>query len=624
MGSRKSSAWSKIQPAAAPFIRYTQALAIWSTWLALHEGCESECIIVSSGEDRCPQAGFVMIRNSNKKGSSYKEFLHPLSPPSNNFIQPFFFLHLSVQVVVSFPHKQRLLIIVTMNRLGKLAFLFAAASLAVADSDVTQLTKDNFDEFVKENDLVLAEFFAPWCGHCKALAPEYEEAATTLKEKKIKLVKVDCTEEQSLCQTYGVEGYPTLKVFRGLDSISPYQGQRKSPAITSYMIKQSLPAVSELTKDNLEEFKTADKVVIVAYTDASDKANSELFGNVAEKLRDTYPFGSSTEAELAEAEGVTAPAIVMYKQFDEGKVVFTDKFDEEAIESWAKTSSTPLIGEVGPETYSGYMSAGIPLAYIFAKTPEEREELGNLLKPIAEKHRGVINFATIDASSFGAHAGNLNLKTDKFPAFAIQDTSKNQKFPFDQDKEITLDAITSFVDEFTSGDIEPSVKSEPIPETQDSPVTVVVAKSYEDIVLDDSKDVLIEFYAPWCGHCKALAPKYEELGGLYAKSEFKDKITIAKVDATANDVPDEIQGFPTIKLYPAGAKGEPITYSGSRTIEDLMKFISENGKYKASVSETAEEETPAPEESAESSEAPAAETDSADTAEKSEEPHDEL
>jgi len=67
-------------------------------------------------------------------------------------------------------------------------------------------------------------------GHCKALAPEYEEAATTLKEKNIKLAKVDCTEEADLCQSYGVEGYPTLKVFRGPDNVSPYSGARKAPA----------------------------------------------------------------------------------------------------------------------------------------------------------------------------------------------------------------------------------------------------------------------------------------------------------------------------------------------------------------------------------------------------------
>ena len=360
------------------------------------------------------------------------------------------------------------------------------------------------------------------------------------------------------------------------------------------MTKQSLPAVSILSKDTLEDFKTADKVVLVAYFAADDKTSNTTFTEVAEKLRDSYLFGATSDSDVAKAEDVSFPSIVLYKSFDEGKSIFSESYDLGAIETFAKTASIPLIGEVGPETYAGYMETGIPLAYIFAETEEERKKLADTLKPIAEKHRGKVSFATIDAKAFGAHAGNLNLKADQFPAFAIQDTVNNKKFPFDQDTAITEAAIGDCVEKFVSGKVEPSIKSEPIPE-QNGPVQIVVAKNYDDIVLDDSKDVLIEFYAPWCGHCKALAPKYDILGQLYVDQKFSDKVTIAKVDATLNDVPDEVQGFPTIKLYKAGDKKNPVTYSGSRSIEDLIKFVKENGNYQVEVhyeEETAEAQKP--------------------------------
>ena len=80
-----------------------------------------------------------------------------------------------------------------------------------------------------------------------------------------------------------------------------------------------------------------------------------------------------------------------------------------------------------------------------------------------------------------------------------------------------------------------------------------------------------------CGHCKNLAPKYEQLAASYAG--HSDKIVIAKCDATANDVPDDVRGFPTIKLYPAGKKNAPVEYSGDRSIESLVQFIKEKGTY---------------------------------------------
>jgi len=60
---------------------------------------------------------------------------------------------------------------------------------------------------------------------------------------------------------------------------------------------------------------------------------------------------------------------------------------------------------------------------------------------------------------------------------------------------------------------------------------------------------------------------------------YSDKVVIAKCDATANDIADDIRGFPTIKLYPAGKKDSPVEYSGDRSIESLIEFIKEKGTH---------------------------------------------
>ncbi|PLB50493.1 protein disulfide isomerase [Aspergillus steynii IBT 23096] len=506
-----------------------------------------------------------------------------------------------------------------LGLLGASAVVSAGDAQADVPSDVKSLTQDTFNDFIKEHDLVLAEFFAPWCGHCKALAPKYEEAASQLKDKNIPLVKIDCTEEEELCRDQGVEGYPTLKIFRGVDSSKPYQGARQTESLVSYMIKQSLPAVSSVNEENLEDTKTMDKIVVIGYFSSDDQAANDAFNALAEAQRDNYLFAATDDAAIAKAEGVEQPSLVLYKDFDEKKAIYTGEIEQDAVLTWVKTASTPLVGEIGPETYSSYITAGIPLAYIFAETSEEREKFTEDFKPIAEKHKGLINIATIDAKMFGAHAGNLNLDPQTFPAFAIQDPEKKAKYPYDQSKEITAKDVGKFIQDVLGGKVEPSIKSEPIPESQEGPVTVVVAHSYKELVVDNEKDVLLEFYAPWCGHCKALAPKYEELASLYADvPDLASKVTIAKIDATANDVPDSITGFPTIKLYPAGGKDAPVEYAGSRTVEDLVNFVKENGQHKVDALANTQEGGDATESPSASSEteAPAATDDKAD--------HDEL
>lgn len=95
-------------------------------------------------------------------------------------------------------------------------------------SDVVSLTQESFYNFIEKHDLVLANFYAPWCRYSKELAPKFEQAATELKTDNIPLVKVDCTLERELCSEFGIRGYPTLKVFRGLESVERYPGARRT------------------------------------------------------------------------------------------------------------------------------------------------------------------------------------------------------------------------------------------------------------------------------------------------------------------------------------------------------------------------------------------------------------
>jgi len=146
---------------------------------------------------------------------------------------------------------------------------------------------------------------------------------------------------------------------------------------------------------------------------------------------------------------------------------------------------------------------------------------------------------------------------------------------FKQEEAVTKDSFHKFVDGVLKGTVSATIKSEPVPEDNSGPVKTVVGSTFDQIVLDATKDVLVEFYAPWCGHCKSLAPKFDELGKMF---EADATAVIAKIDATANDSPADVQGFPTLILYPAGDKSNPINYEGERTVKAMAKWFNANGK----------------------------------------------
>ncbi|XP_057439045.1 probable protein disulfide-isomerase A6 [Lotus japonicus] len=235
-----------------------------------------------------------------------------------------------------------------------LAFLSTTAS---AD-DVVALTEDTFGKEVGQDRGALIEFYAPWCGHCKKLAPEYEKLATSFrKTKSVLIAKVDCDEHKSVCNKYGVSGYPTIQWFpQGSLEPKKYEGARTAEALTAFV--------------NIE--------------------------------------------------------------------------------------------------------------------------------------------------------GGTNVKFASVP----------------------------------------------------SSVVVLSLFNFDKVVLDETKDVLVEFYAPWCGHCQALAPTYEKVAAAF---KLEEDVVIANVDTdTYKDLAEKyaVSGYPTLKFFPKSNKaGED--YGGGRELDDFVNFINE-------------------------------------------------
>ena len=142
----------------------------------------------------------------------------------------------------------------TAKRLGGGGSSSGGSKSSGGKSASVTLTDDNFSaKVLRDEAFWMVEFFAPWCGHCKALAPEWAQASAELAPKGVKLGAVDCTAHEALCAKYEVKGYPTILAF-GADKgkPTPYEGPRKADGIVSFAAARAAvegppPDVPQLT-----------------------------------------------------------------------------------------------------------------------------------------------------------------------------------------------------------------------------------------------------------------------------------------------------------------------------------------------------------------------------------------
>jgi protein disulfide isomerase family A protein 3 len=446
----------------------------------------------------------------------------------------------------------------------------------VDESDVIVLTEKNFASEVNNRDLVLVEFYAPWCGHCKKLTPEYAKAATELKKDEIFLGKVDATIESSLASKFGVNGYPTLKIFRNGDH-SDYNGPRDHQGIVNYMRKQSGPSSRELkTVADVEAIEKSTEPVVVGFFVSDKSAEYKAFQSVANSNRDKAKFAHTTEANVLDKYGYRE-AIVLFKPYDDRKQLYTGSVNNNALQSWIYQNYLPLAGVINQGNTEHYDRKGLPIFKVLAavdvnKNQKQADYYLNRLRKVA-KEFPQISFAVGHKRDFSAENEKFGLQGSEQDPFVL--THGAVKYRRTGEK-FSVDTVKAFAQDFIDKKLKPYIKSEAVPTQKKGEATVVVGETFNDIVMNPEKDVLIEFYAPWCGHCKSLAPKYDQLA---KELEEVESVVIAKFDATANDSPHpeyQARGYPTIFFAPANKKDKPIKYEGDREVAAFKKWLKQN------------------------------------------------
>jgi len=379
-----------------------------------------------------------------------------------------------------------------------LSVLLMTSSILVSGDEANSaldLSDANFKTQV-ESSPHFVMFFAPWCGHCKRLAPTWDELATkknTAEEKEVTIAKVDCTVQTGLCSAQDVTGYPTLKFYKEKGEGVKYRGQRDLASLEKFIGAQ---LGNEVPEEEVKEKESAEATV----------------------ENGLYILGSASFASVI-AAGDTfvkfyAPWCGHCQKLAPTWEELAKVFEKDEVVKVAKVDCTQHQAVCQEQDVRGY-----PTLHYFRK--------GRKL----ETYKGARTLA--DLKDF--------VTTNKDAADKPAAASEDGKVP--------------------------------------TPVDVVakVVKLTKDNFAEKIKSgvAFVKFFAPWCGHCKRLAPTWEELAGKYADNE---KVVIGHVDCTEKEnenkaLCDEngVNGFPTLNIYSDGAK--VAEYNGKRGLEELSAFV---------------------------------------------------
>lgn len=341
-------------------------------------------------------------------------------------------------------------------------------------SAVQTLTSKNFGETLEASKYVLVKFYAPWCGHCKAMAPDYIKAAEQLKEiePSVVLAEVDADEEKELAQQYGVSGYPTLYWFVSGNK-REFTGQRTAEGIIEWIQKNMGPALKEWTAEELKTALEARLPYDAIFTFTGDDSMKEIANKIAEEGKHV--------AQIGYMKGDSNTVRVYRGHGEEDELA---SVNAEEVEKWVGENRAPYFGQINEENFEIYVEYAKKGIFWVCLDPKTRDaDLKTMAPALVESAKEQsaeekYPFVWLDIAEFEAHAKE-ELGCTSFPTIVLQrgdllgdrEDTKVERFlrSFADNKEelSKASAVTQFFADVKSGALEAVPEPDELAELDD-------------------------------------------------------------------------------------------------------------------------------------------------------------
>ncbi|OSD01995.1 thioredoxin-domain-containing protein [Trametes coccinea BRFM310] len=295
---------------------------------------------------------------------------------------------------------------------------------------------------------VFVKFFAPWCGHCKKLAPTWTQLAGQMKNK-LNIAEVNCEEHNALCRQEGVTGYPMLFYYGGKGTKTEYTGGRKLEQLKAFAEKVSGPGVQELKFGDLNDRAAEHSVLYLLLHSPSDRAifnqaveashilfgSPPLFTSTASAFYDHYNIQPGTAAIIAIKDNEPNVPAAVYT-FSRPLSTVAERQD---LVDWLLRNRFPTALELDSDNFQDVMNAPHKPLVVIVGTPrdalaETAQQVRELARRWRDAREGVpVVFTWMDADKWGSWLKSMyGIKKGALPRAIVANHSSLVYYETDQ------------------------------------------------------------------------------------------------------------------------------------------------------------------------------------------------